>query len=203
MKYNVNIIKKEDYKVSNWSGGKTTEMYIYPEDSDYKKRDFYFRISSASVELSESDFTKLEGVDRWITTLDGDLKLSHDYKNFIKLKPFETYEFKGDIETHSYGKVEDFNLMLANGAKGELESIAFNEKKTINICGEDKQYDFNVFYSPDSDVSIFIENEKTCLKKGDLLVIKVENNLKERKGLSIKLLAKGKINMLYSKIKKK
>ncbi|MGO1470900.1 MAG: HutD family protein, partial [Tissierella sp.] len=157
MKYNVNIIKKEDYKVSNWSGGKTTEMYIYPEDSDYKKRDFYFRISSASVELSESDFTKLEGVKRWITTLDGDLKLSHDYKSFINLKPFEIYEFKGDIETHSYGKVQDFNLMLANGAQGELENISLNKKKNIKISDGNNKYDFNIFYCPHNDVSIFIE----------------------------------------------
>ena len=31
------IVRTEkDYKVSRWSGGDTTELYLYPEDGDYK-----------------------------------------------------------------------------------------------------------------------------------------------------------------------
>ena len=53
-----------DYRTSCWSGGTTTEIFIWPEDADYAARRFAVRISSATVELEESDFTALPGVTR-------------------------------------------------------------------------------------------------------------------------------------------
>ena len=35
MSYNIEIIRKNQYKTSEWSGGTTTELYIYPVDSQY------------------------------------------------------------------------------------------------------------------------------------------------------------------------
>ena len=49
--------KEENYSVSEWSGGKTKELAIYPPKCRYADRDFIFRLSSATVELDESDFT--------------------------------------------------------------------------------------------------------------------------------------------------
>ena len=46
------IVRTEkDYKVSRWSGGDTTELYLYPEDGDYKSGNFQLRISSATVDV--------------------------------------------------------------------------------------------------------------------------------------------------------
>ena len=65
------IIKKDQYKVSTWSGGTTTEIFLAPRDGSYADRRFDFRISSATVDLEESDFTPLDGVKRFLTILEG------------------------------------------------------------------------------------------------------------------------------------
>ena len=56
----VEIIKPEEYAVSEWAGGKTTQLYIYPQDSEYAKRNFLLRISSATVECE-----RLPACRRW------------------------------------------------------------------------------------------------------------------------------------------
>ena len=66
-----------DFRTSTWSGGTTTELYLYPENGSYAARDFLFRISSATVDLPESDFTALPGVERYITPLAGSFTLTH------------------------------------------------------------------------------------------------------------------------------
>ena len=61
----VRIIAASDMPVSLWSGGRTTEIYIAPEGALYAERNFLFRISTAEVELEESDFiaARLQQVD--------------------------------------------------------------------------------------------------------------------------------------------
>ncbi len=165
----IKILKEEDFKTSTWPGGKTTELFIYPEGSNYSERDFKVRISSATVELDQSTFTKLEGVNRFITPLDNNLKLTHDGLEFENLKPFEVYEFQGDIDTTSYGKARDFNLMLANGTGGNLKSFYIEEKKEIILLAN---YGFNILYSFDCVFNISIEEEKFTLNPNELLCIK-------------------------------
>ena len=57
----IKVLKKENYKVSEWSGGVTKEILILPEEGDYSERRFHARVSSAVVEDKESDFTELKG----------------------------------------------------------------------------------------------------------------------------------------------
>lgn len=169
MKNYIRILKAVDFNTSEWSGGKTTQLFIYPEDSNYIDRDFKARISSATVELEESNFTKLEGINRFITPLDNSLKLTHDGEVFTNLEPFEIYEFEGDVDTISYGKVRDFNLMLANGAKGELKSFYIDEKKEIIILAN---YGLNILYSYDCLFRICIEDEEFMLNANEILILK-------------------------------
>ena len=68
----------DNYIVSQWSGGTTTQVAIAPEGAVYADRDFLWRISSASVDLDESDFTALPDYHRWISTLKGGMTLSHE-----------------------------------------------------------------------------------------------------------------------------
>jgi len=77
------IITKDTFKTSLWSGGTTTELYIYPENSIYKNKDFWFRLSSATVELEKSTFTPLEGIKRYIAPINGSLKLFHNDRSLI------------------------------------------------------------------------------------------------------------------------
>ena len=109
----IEIIKSNAFKESRWSGGTTTQLYIYPKDGDYQKKIiFKFRISIATTELMESTFTKLEGIKRIISILEGKMELSHKNRYNITLMPYEIDRFIGDWDTSSKGKVKDFNLML-------------------------------------------------------------------------------------------
>jgi len=105
-------LSEDDYKVSTWSGGKTTELAIAPEDAVYGDRDFLWRLSSATVDLDESDFTELPDYDRLITPLDGVMTLTHNGGEPIELNPGDVDGFDGAWHTHSVGRCTDFNLML-------------------------------------------------------------------------------------------
>lgn len=48
-----------DYITTKWSGGLTTQLGIAPAGAVYADRDFLWRLSSATVEDAESDFTAL------------------------------------------------------------------------------------------------------------------------------------------------
>ena len=124
---------EKDFKTSNWSGGTTTELFIYPHEADYKKRNFLFRLSSATVDLDRSDFTPLPGFFRFISPLNGDLKISHDEKNFTKLKPYEIYAFDGGAKTVSMGRVRDFNLMVKDGVETEVKNFALNKNSVLKF----------------------------------------------------------------------
>lgn len=115
------VKKTEDFVTSKWSGGSTTELYIYPPQSVYREGNFKCRISSATVEVEKSEFTSLPGVKRYLSIFSGELKMIHGEKEEVILEPFEVDCFDGGVPTVSYGKVVDFNLMLKNGADGEMQ----------------------------------------------------------------------------------
>ena len=56
--------------VSRWSGGTTTQLAISPANALYADREFLWRVSSAVVELPESDFTPLPDYDRILMILE-------------------------------------------------------------------------------------------------------------------------------------
>ena len=102
---------------TRWSGGTTTEFYIAPEGSSYARRDFQIRISSATVDDPESDFTLLPDYNRIICPLEGGFTLTfpEDGNRQITLGPLEEAFFDGAWHTHSVGKAVDFNVMTRKG----------------------------------------------------------------------------------------
>ena len=44
-------LTKDDYVVSQWSGGTTTQLAIAPSGAQYGDRTFLWRLSSATVDL--------------------------------------------------------------------------------------------------------------------------------------------------------
>lgn len=183
MSYNIEIIRKKQYKTSEWSGGTTTELYIYPKDSLYSDRNFKWRVSSAKVEVEHSTFTTLAEISRLIMVIEGELLLKHEGHHNAVLKAFEQDSFSGEWTTTSFGKVTDFNLMMSQGYKGKLEAISVNvgEFKNIslhnNINNVEKIHEVTeVFYIVKGDVAIETETkEKINLNEGDLaLVTRIE-----------------------------
>lgn len=113
-----------DCPASRWSGGTTTELLIRPKDAAYARRDFLFRVSSATVELEKSVFTALPDYDRLIATLEGSITLIHDGAEPISLAPYQVHAFDGGSETVSLGRCRDFNLMLRKGrVTGSLTAL--------------------------------------------------------------------------------
>ena len=115
--------KEEDFSVSKWMGGKTKELAIFPPGAKYIDRDFIWRLSSATVELEESDFSKLPDYDRVLMVMEGSAVLTYDGKKSIRLKELEQDSFDGGAKTKSYGKITDFNVMVRKGGDGILDVI--------------------------------------------------------------------------------
>lgn len=153
-------LTQKDYKTSTWSGGTTTELFIWPKNADYGKREFSFRVSSAAVELAESDFTPLMGVERWITPVTGGFTLTHPGKAPVVMSPLDTpYRFSGEEDTHCVGCAADFNLML-KGVGGKM-AICYGE--TAVSPG------FNCYYALED--TVFQLEGQHRMAAGDLLVV--------------------------------
>ena len=127
-------LTESDYRISDWSGGKTVQIAIAPEDAQYADRAFLWRLSSATVDLDESDFTPLPDYMRLIAPLRGEMRLTHNGGAPVDLAPYEVHRFDGADATHSWGRCTDFNLMLRKGAcDGSVTAVSGGpgEKKTF------------------------------------------------------------------------
>ncbi len=148
-----------EYKTIKWSGGTSTELFIFPPTADFSKRDFGFRLSIATVAIKESTFTRLEGVHRILLLLEGNFTLSHTGHHSKTLLPFDQDQFEGDWETRCSGMGKDFNLLFKSPYKGTVEIVA-NEKVTL-----------------DTQHTLILSLDYTCridgeeLKNNDLLII--------------------------------
>ncbi|WP_298843848.1 HutD/Ves family protein [Clostridium sp.] len=187
MSYNIEIIKKQQYKTSKWRGGTTTELCIYPRDSLYVNRNFKWRLSSAKVEVEESIFTSLPGIARIIMVIEGEILLKHEGHYNTVLKRFEQDNFSGEWTTKSFGKVIDFNLMMAQDYNGKLESIFLDKGETKDIIlysNVNAPLKFSqiteAFYVVKGDAKIVTGTKKIInLNKGDLVLLTTtekENN---------------------------
>lgn len=169
------IIRKSEQITSAWSGGTTTQLFIYPENASYQERNFLFRISTAKVDVEESVFTKLPGISRQIMILDGILKLEHTGRYTKILHKFETDYFDGNWETKGYGKVTDFNLMTNGKVQGSLigkslkknESIQFQTINSGNLLG---------FYVVKGILEIKTDLETLNLNDNDFLFLDLIRN---------------------------
>lgn len=131
-KTTLTLLRPADYVTTEWSGGKTTQLAIAPAGAVYADRDFLWRISSATVELDESDFTSLPDYRRFISTTRGDMILSHNGGAELMLHPGDVHEFDGGDATHSRGRCTDFNLMLRKGrAAGELCTLRLSAGRSV------------------------------------------------------------------------
>jgi len=165
----IKIIKKEDLETKEWSGGTTTQLYIYPEDALYEKRDFLFRISTATVDIEESFFTKLPGISRCIMPLEGEMELNHKGHYAVTLKKFETDSFEGDWETTSKGKVKDFNLMTNKGIWGYIGSSILKEDDVFSTK-DMKDFTTLAIYIQKGNIKIESQKEQISVSEGDFVI---------------------------------
>jgi len=163
------IIRNKEYKKTFWSGGTTTEIYLYPEDGDYSKKQFNYRISSATIEVDESDFTVLPGIERVILPLENRMLLLHGEEEVL-LAPYEPYRFQGERSTRSRGINRDFNLMLNHGVHGNIEVLTIGKETSIIEAVE------NTLYYYDQGTGK-IEIGEEMLYPGDSILVKGEESI--------------------------
>lgn len=159
-------LKPDNYVVSTWSGGTTTQIGIAPQGAVYADRTFMWRISSATVDLEVSDFTPLPDYDRLIATLEGEIDVTHNGGEAIHLSPYCIHSFDGGWETRSEGKCRDFNLMTRKGVcTGRMEAVM--SPASVTIGG--KENDTAILYCGMGEVCVQAADQTVTLKQGEAL----------------------------------
>lgn len=166
------LIFFETLKVKDWSGGTTTELFIYPQNSAYNSMNFDFRISTATIEIERSEFTSLPGVKRTLMVLEGTLELNHEGHHSTILEKYEKDSFLGDWKTTSGGRAVDFNLMILNPElNGFIRHIQIGKKKEITFTTSKHGL---VFIHKGS---VHIEQEDTVMTNGDAIYFNQNDEL--------------------------
>lgn len=172
----IEVIKKEEITTSVWAGGKTNEYVIYPRYAQYADKDFIFRISSATIEVVPSEFTRFNGYRRYLSMLEGDLKLYRQGKEeYYTTHTLFAFDSEEDITSYSLGK--DFNLMLHQSIKDEVVEISSGGVNTnavylfifalvdsiavVNdVCYSMQQYDCLLIINEESaDISLTLDQK--------------------------------------------
>lgn len=115
------LVAATEFQTSTWSGGTSTQLWIYPKGASLAERDFDFRLSSAMVEAS-GPFSDFSGYDRLLIVLSGQMSLTVDgVKGAAELgADTAPFEFVGSSQIHAElgsAAVEDFNLFVPGGVK--------------------------------------------------------------------------------------
>ena len=125
----INLLRANDFQVSDWSGGKTKQLYLSPPTGHYGKREFDYRLSTATVELAESQFSDLSGFHRILMSLDHTLHLHNaSRQEETVLAPFTPYFFEGSDSITSRGTCTDFNLIYSDHYQGQMIAISDREE---------------------------------------------------------------------------
>ncbi|MDP2723712.1 MAG: HutD family protein [Bacteroidales bacterium] len=169
------ILTSNDFKTSAWSGGTTTQLYIYPPYAEYQLRNFDFRLSSARVETEKSEFTTLPGVARKLMILDGEIVIHHQNHYSKKLGKFDVESFEGEWKTTSVGTCTDFNLMTTGATYGEISSLilAANQQSTVQMTTINK---WLFVFLLSGEIRIDSNHKSWMLKQGNLISIQNDCN---------------------------
>ncbi|PJB57321.1 MAG: hypothetical protein CO098_11920, partial [Bacteroidetes bacterium CG_4_9_14_3_um_filter_41_19] len=182
-------------KVSDWSGGTTTQLYIFPPDASYQKRNFIFRLSTARVEMEKSEFTSLPGVTRKIMILDGEIRINHQNHYAKNLRKFDVDTFEGDWKTTSVGRCTDFNLMTTEKISVDLTAVVIEENQLLDYPVE-PGWDWLIIYLYSGHINMHLDNDFFDLGPGNLLVI---SNVTSS---ALHLKAAKKSELVFSKVKR-
>ena len=174
------LYKEENYNTSRWTGGQTKELAIYPSRSKYLDRNFIWRLSSATVETDESDFSKLPDYDRVLMVLKGEVVLSYEGERVVRLKELEQDRFDGAWKTKSFGRITDFNLMVRKGNEGYVDLIYPSAEKTQLTSDFDSRLPktTHALYCKEGYAVVTCGGETHMVSSGQLLVLEYDKDEK-------------------------
>jgi len=170
------ILHAADQIYNQWSGGKTAQLEIFPTDAVYSEQEFIYRVSTATIDALESDFTKLPNYARKLMLLKGEVRLEIGNDGNYTLKPLESVAFSGAVQVHSVGRCTDFNLMTNQEAAGTLETIVFENTMKHKLLIEPNLYTLAI-YVVSGACEFFVEKEKIILQKNDYFSLQNANKI--------------------------
>jgi len=162
------IIKQNQQQTTNWSGGTTTPLFIFPVDSDYASRDFLFRISTATVQTATSIFTDLTGYQRIIMLLQGNLSITHNNEVTHHLKPLIPHFFDGAWKTTAIGKVTDFNVIFKPEIKTHIDVVLLSANQSNQI---QTSKDFICLYLAKGQITIWENQQAYNVYENDFVLL--------------------------------
>ncbi len=160
----------EDYITSEWSGGTTTQIAIYPEGEKYGDRNFLWRLSSATIETEESEFTELKDYNRFIATLDKAIEL-HQNGEVYRLEPLELHYFDGGVSTKSFGSCRDFNLMLK---KDKCSATVKLIDESISHIGVSKNCKSFILFCICGESNVTLSKKVLNIQGNDVIIVNDE-----------------------------
>ncbi|MDR1482071.1 MAG: HutD family protein [Synergistaceae bacterium] len=177
------VKRRQDLKTGAWTGGRTTELFICPPEARLELRNFIARVSSATVEQDESEFSDFSGFVRHIMPLEGRMKLVFGDSRSVDLGTYESYTFDGGIPVKSFGRCVDFNLIHTPDWKGSLWAVSNSGTFTCDPKG------FAVFFAVRDGVSVAAATDDCTgyaevLNYGDLFLMSPSDF--KRRGLRIR-----------------
>ena len=166
----ISILSSQHFLTSQWSGGSSTQLYIFPFHASYTKRNFDLRISTARVEVAESTFTALPGINRKLMILDGEINITHEGQYSKNLKAFDVDCFNGDWKTTSIGTCTDFNVMTTGQQQSELYHLSMGPISNYRL--KPQEVCKNLFlYATSGIIHLQLMNVDYILKTGNLMHI--------------------------------
>ena len=124
----IQIIRQATYKTTQWSGGITREICIFPATASLAARNFDLRISSAVIDTPESNFSDFTGFLRYLMPLNGEIVLypgasesqsaaengAVGEENAVKLSATDLFEFDGaqPMRSRNTPGAVDFNVIV-------------------------------------------------------------------------------------------
>lgn len=163
------LLKSGQFQRNVWSGGTTVELFVFPSEASYARRDFRFRLSSATVDTETSEFTSLPGISRKLMLLSGNLTVHHEGHHSRTLKKFEVDQFEGDWKTSSIGQCTDFNLMTSGNTRGNISGMELQNGQSQLISPE-PECDWQFVYVFSGNLDVLLTDGIVSLSTGDLLV---------------------------------
>jgi len=163
------LLMSNQFQRNVWSGGTTVELFVFPPEASYARRDFRFRLSSATVESETSEFTALPGISRKLMLLSGNLTVHHEGHHSRILKKFEVDQFEGDWKTSSIGQCTDFNLMTSGNTRGNMSGMEL-QKGASHLVSPEPESDWQFVYVFSGNLDVLLPAGIVSLSAGDLLV---------------------------------
>lgn len=155
------LLSKNNALLSKWSGGTTAQLMIFPKSSEYKNRDFDYRISVATIDDETSTFTSLPAYHRYMIALSDKIHIIDNGENVI-LNKCELYEFEGYNNVQSFGKAVDLGIMCRRGiCHADIRILAYEMGEIIS---ENADYAYcAVGFIEENDGQIVVKSGKAVV----------------------------------------